>query len=111
MQSQAHSLQDSPISMATAPQPPEGLAGPRAYTARSEATTKAYLPSQDFDSIQFTAFRRAAVAPKQALMQSTPCTDPLLLQRTRKLLAIRSSEYPHLAWGVLRQSITPVANA
>ena len=77
MQSQAHSLQDSPMSMATAPQPPEGLAGPRAYTARSDATTKAYLPSQDFDSIQFTAFKRAAVAPKQALTQSTPCTGPL----------------------------------
>uniref|UniRef100_A0A2H1VLZ8 SFRICE_006473 n=1 Tax=Spodoptera frugiperda TaxID=7108 RepID=A0A2H1VLZ8_SPOFR len=52
-----------PISIATAPAPPVGRAGPLPYTAISPATTMAFLPSHDDDSTQLTALNRAAVPP------------------------------------------------
>ena len=42
----------APTRMATAPQPPEGRAGPAAYMAMSAATTSARRPSQARDSTQ-----------------------------------------------------------
>ena len=45
----------------TAPQPPEGRAGPSAYTAMSAATTIAYLPSQEELSAHVNAFINAEV--------------------------------------------------
>ena len=45
----------------TAPQPPEGRAGPSAYTAMSAATTIAYLPSQEELSAHVRAFINAEV--------------------------------------------------
>ena len=44
-----------PTRKATAPAPPEGLAGPAPYTASSDAATMARRPSQALDSTQFTA--------------------------------------------------------
>ncbi len=63
------------MSMATAPAPPDALAGPGGYTAASDATTIARRPSQARDSIQLTALKTAAVAPRHALTQSTPCGE------------------------------------
>lgn len=52
-----------PTRRATAPAPPEGRAGPASYTASSDATTMANLPSQALDSIQLTQLYTPAVAP------------------------------------------------
>lgn len=52
-----------PTRRATAPAPPEGRAGPASYTASSDATTIANLPSQALDSIQLTQLYKPAVAP------------------------------------------------
>jgi hypothetical protein len=51
------------MSMAMAPQPPDGRAGPAAYMAMSVATTIASRPSQARDSTQLTALNSAAVPP------------------------------------------------
>jgi hypothetical protein len=52
-----------PMSIAIAPAPPVHLAGPFSYTAKSEATTIPYLPSQLGEVIQFRVLIRAFVAP------------------------------------------------
>jgi len=52
-----------PITNATQPAPPVGLAGPFLYTAMSAITTIANLPSHADDSTQLNELNRAFVPP------------------------------------------------
>jgi hypothetical protein len=52
-----------PMSIAIAPTPPVGLALPLGYTAMSEETTIAYLPSQAYDCTQLRELKSALVDP------------------------------------------------
>ena len=51
------------MSIATAPPPPVGRAGPASYTAMSPQTTTAYRPSYADDSTHATELKSAAVPP------------------------------------------------